>query len=158
MGVDVQPRHPSSNPHICEFGFLLFIKKNSLWGSPPPLSFQKNESLTFCARYLDDCITKLNRAPRHDDNPGPSVEAKKYLRIIGRPLSAFAAVQLDYNSWTRAQRCVLVNYLEIEKYTIQHKNFLTNGRRKSKRAIETEHHNTFYSWFVDHVSNLKCIM
>jgi hypothetical protein len=41
MGVDVQPSHPSSNPHGCEFGFLLFILKNSLWGSPPPLSFQK---------------------------------------------------------------------------------------------------------------------
>jgi hypothetical protein len=40
MGVDVQPRHPGSNPRGCEFGFLLFIK-NSLWGSPPPLSFQK---------------------------------------------------------------------------------------------------------------------
>jgi hypothetical protein len=25
MGVDVQPRHPGSNPHGCEFGFLLFI-------------------------------------------------------------------------------------------------------------------------------------
>jgi hypothetical protein len=25
MGVDVQPRHPGSNPHRCEFGFLLFI-------------------------------------------------------------------------------------------------------------------------------------
>jgi hypothetical protein len=121
-------------------------------------NYQYDESLTFCARYLDDCVTKLNRAPRHDDNPGPSVEAQKYLRIIGRPLSAFAAVQLDYNSWTQAQRCVLVNYPEIEKYTIQHKNFLTNGRRKSKRAIESEHHNTFHSWFVDHVSNLKCIM
>jgi hypothetical protein len=25
MGVDIQPRHPGSNPHGCEFGFLLFI-------------------------------------------------------------------------------------------------------------------------------------
>jgi hypothetical protein len=41
MGVDVQPRHPGSNPRGCEFGFLLLIKKNSLWGYPPPLSFQK---------------------------------------------------------------------------------------------------------------------
>jgi hypothetical protein len=37
----IQPRHPGSNPHGCEFEFLLFIKKNSLWGSLPPLSFQK---------------------------------------------------------------------------------------------------------------------
>jgi hypothetical protein len=43
MRVDVQPRHPGSNPHECKFGFLLFIKKNLLWGSPPPLSFQKKK-------------------------------------------------------------------------------------------------------------------
>jgi hypothetical protein len=30
MGVDVQPRHPGSNPHGCEFGFLLFILKKKL--------------------------------------------------------------------------------------------------------------------------------
>jgi hypothetical protein len=34
MRVDVQPRHPGSNPRECEFGFLLFIKKLAVGVSP----------------------------------------------------------------------------------------------------------------------------
>jgi hypothetical protein len=34
MGVDVQPRHPGSNPRGCEFGILLFIKKSRSGVSP----------------------------------------------------------------------------------------------------------------------------
>jgi hypothetical protein len=75
-----------------------------------------DESLTFCSRYLNDCVTKLNRAPRHDDNPVQSTDMLPYLRIFGSPLSAFSAVQLDYISWAQATRCVLVHYPEIQTY------------------------------------------
>jgi hypothetical protein len=42
MEVDVQPRHPGSNPHECEFGFLLFIKKTRCGGLPHRFPFKKN--------------------------------------------------------------------------------------------------------------------
>jgi hypothetical protein len=40
MGVDVEPRHPGSNPHGCEFGFLLFIKKTRCGGLPHRFPFK----------------------------------------------------------------------------------------------------------------------
>jgi hypothetical protein len=42
MGVDVQPRHPGSNPRGCEFGFLLFIKKTHYGGLPHRFPFKTN--------------------------------------------------------------------------------------------------------------------
>jgi hypothetical protein len=41
MGVDVQPRHPGSNPRGCEFGFLLFMKKTHCGGLPHRFPFKK---------------------------------------------------------------------------------------------------------------------
>jgi hypothetical protein len=41
MGVDVQPRHPGSNPRGCEFGFLLFIKKNRCGALPHRFPLKK---------------------------------------------------------------------------------------------------------------------
>jgi hypothetical protein len=43
MGVDVQPRHPGSNPRGCEFGFLLFIKKTRCGGLPHCFPLKKEE-------------------------------------------------------------------------------------------------------------------
>jgi hypothetical protein len=51
MGVDVQPRHPGSNPHRCEFGFLLFIKKKLTVGVSPTAFLSKKESEE---SFLDD--------------------------------------------------------------------------------------------------------
>ena len=80
-------------------------------------NYQFEESLNFCSsRYLLDSPTNINKAPRHDDNPGPLADAKKYLRIIGRPLSAFSSVELDCTTLSQAQRCVLVNYPKIMEY------------------------------------------
>ena len=79
-------------------------------------NYQFEESLNFCSRYLLDTSSNINKAARHDDNPDPSVDGTKYLRIIGRPLSAFSAIQLDLTTWEQAQRCVLVNYPKIEHY------------------------------------------
>jgi hypothetical protein len=79
-------------------------------------SYQLDESLTFCSRYLHDCTTKLTRAPRHNENPGPSTARESYLTTIGKPLSAFAVTQLDFVSWTQAARCVLVCYPKITAY------------------------------------------
>jgi hypothetical protein len=42
MGVDVQLRHPGSNPRGYEFGFLLFIKKTRYGGLPHRFPFKKN--------------------------------------------------------------------------------------------------------------------
>ena len=83
-------------------------------------SYQFEESLNFCSRYLLDTSANINKAPRHDDNPGPTTGDQKYLRIIGRPLSSFSVIKMDLTSWTQAQRCVLVNYTpEIKKTNIK---------------------------------------
>jgi hypothetical protein len=47
MGVDVQPRHPGSNPRGCEFGFLLFIKKTHCGGLPHRFPFKNTISSPF---------------------------------------------------------------------------------------------------------------
>jgi hypothetical protein len=48
MGVNVQPRHPGSNPHGCEFGFLLFIlKKLAVVVSPTAFLSKKSEFICF---------------------------------------------------------------------------------------------------------------
>jgi hypothetical protein len=44
MGVDVQPRHLGSNPHGCEFGFLLFIKKKLAVGVSPTAFLSKKKT------------------------------------------------------------------------------------------------------------------
>jgi hypothetical protein len=44
MGVDVQPKHPGSNPHGCKFGFLLFILKKLVVGVSPTAFLSKNIS------------------------------------------------------------------------------------------------------------------
>jgi hypothetical protein len=108
---------------------------------------------------LTDSNTKFNKAPRHDDNNNPSntTSSQAYLRIIGRPLSAHAATPLDLKSWTQAHRCVLVSYPGIDEFTSKHKKILSEGRRKSKREIESDHHRKFHTWFSDHVrTNLSC--
>ena len=112
-----------------------------------------DENLTFCSRYLSDCNTKFNRAPRHDDNYNPeqTPSSEPYLRIIGRPLSAHAAVSLDFNTWTQAHRCVLNSYPKIEEFADKHKQTLSARRRRSKREIESKHHRSFQDWFFDHV-------
>jgi hypothetical protein len=78
-------------------------------------NYQFDECLTFCSRYLNGCATKFNRPSRHDSTE-PNSAGQPYLRIIGRPLSGFASSQLDFVAWSQAQRCVLVNYPDIEKY------------------------------------------
>ena len=77
-----------------------------------------DESLTYCSRYLHDSKTKFNKAPRHDDSLGPSHETNSlpYLRIFGRPLSGYAATQLNYKSWTQAHTCVLMNCPDIDEF------------------------------------------
>jgi hypothetical protein len=58
MGVDVQPRHPGSNPHRYEFGFLLFIKKLALGVSPTAFLSKKRiaayEETTYMEALQDD--------------------------------------------------------------------------------------------------------
>lgn len=67
-----------------------------------------DESLTYCSRNLLGCHTKLNRPEPNENQP--------YLRKIGQPPSAFTTVELDFISWTQAQRCVLFNYPKINDY------------------------------------------
>ncbi|XP_051202273.1 uncharacterized protein [Lolium perenne] len=120
-------------------------------------SYLFDECLTFCSRYVDDCNTKFNRAPRHDDNLTSSANknCSKYLTIFGRPLSACSISELDYLSWTQAQKYVLFNYEHISSYTEKHMKSLAAGKkRKCKRQIEVEHHRTFHTWFIDHVQSL----
>jgi hypothetical protein len=120
-------------------------------------SYLFDECLTFCSRYVDDCNTKFNRTPRHDDNLTSSANknCSKYLTIFGRPLSACSTSELDYLSWTQAQKYVLFNYEHISSYTEKHMKALAAGKkRKSKRQVEVEHHRTFHTWFIDHVQSL----
>ncbi|KAK1644553.1 hypothetical protein QYE76_062358 [Lolium multiflorum] len=120
-------------------------------------SYLFDECLTFCSRYVDDCNTKFNRASRHDDNLTSSAKkgCSKYLTIFGRPLSACSTSELDYLSWTQAQKYVLFNYKHISSYTEKHMKALAAGKkRKSKRQVEAEHHRTFHTWFIDHVQSL----
>jgi hypothetical protein len=53
MGVDVQPRHPDSNPCGCEFWFLLFIKKLVVGVSPTAFLSKKNIN-TWLANIVGD--------------------------------------------------------------------------------------------------------
>jgi hypothetical protein len=75
-----------------------------------------DECLTFCSRYLEDCNTKFNIAPRHDDSSTSTAQNTEfeYLRILGRPTSACTTAELDYVSWIQAHRYVLFNYPKIE--------------------------------------------
>jgi hypothetical protein len=53
-GVDVQPSHPgSSSPRGHEFVFLL-LKKNLMWGFPPPLSITIMESNSIYLHYIEN--------------------------------------------------------------------------------------------------------
>ncbi|KAK1669200.1 hypothetical protein QYE76_057359 [Lolium multiflorum] len=120
-------------------------------------SYLFDECLTFCSRYVDDCNTKFNKAPRHDDNMTSSANknCSKYLKIFGRPLSACSTSELDHLSWTQAQKYVLFNYEHINYYTEKHMKALAAGKKKkNKRQVEAEHHRTFHLWFIDHVQSL----
>jgi hypothetical protein len=115
-----------------------------------------DECLTFCSRYLDDCNTKFNKAPRHDDNNSSTAQNTEfeYLRLLGRPTSACSTIELDFVSWTQAHRYVLFNYPRIECYTDKHISLLVGNKRRRKRDVEKEHHKKFHEWFVEHVQDL----
>ena len=74
-----------------------------------------DESLTFCSRYLTGCPSVFNRPTRHEENNGQM--QGQYLTKIGRPMTASAAIQLGFTTWTQAQRCVLFNYPNIGTFT-----------------------------------------
>ncbi|KAK1680568.1 hypothetical protein QYE76_041416 [Lolium multiflorum] len=100
-------------------------------------SYLFDECLTFCSRYVDDCNTKFNRAPRHDDNLTSSANknCSKYLTIFGRPLSACSISELDYLSWTQAQKYVLFNYEHISSYTEKHMKALAAGKKRKSTKL-----------------------
>jgi hypothetical protein len=59
MGVDVQPKHPGSNPHGCEFGFLLFIYfKTRCGGLPHRFPFKKSLNRLFSPSRCHPCTFK----------------------------------------------------------------------------------------------------
>jgi hypothetical protein len=92
---------------------------------------------------VDDCNTKFNKAPIHDDNMTSSKNknCSKYLKIFGRPLSACSTSELDHLSWTQAQKYVLFNYEHINYYTEKLMKALAAGKKKkNKRQVEAEHH------------------
>ena len=91
-----------------------------------------DECLTFCSRYIHGGRTKLNRVTRHDDDiTWTEIPAEnQYLIRLGKPLSACITKELDFISWSQAQRYVLFNYPSVTCYASQHKKLLSANKKR----------------------------
>lgn len=113
-----------------------------------------DETISFCSTYVNDYETRVSKVTSNIDgsNDSSSTNGNKYLRIIGRPMSArFEVDELDLDSWTEAEKYVLFKFPSISYYVQKHKLVLSEDKRRSMREVEIDHDSNFHNWFVDYV-------
>ncbi|XP_021758767.1 uncharacterized protein LOC110723717 [Chenopodium quinoa] len=125
-------------------------------------AYLAEECLVFCSRYLhDDFSSKLNRAPRNDDDTA-SNEDESLFPNVGRPLgvkkkSKGKKVSLDEDTLMKAHRYVLFNCDEISDYISEHQDLVNRQRsqgtrsKRSRWARAQEHSHDIGAWFKDRV-------
>uniref|UniRef100_A0A803MRX5 DUF4216 domain-containing protein n=2 Tax=Chenopodium quinoa TaxID=63459 RepID=A0A803MRX5_CHEQI len=106
--------------------------------------------------------SKLNRAPRNDDDDTASNEDGSLFPNVGRPLGVKKKnkgkkISLDEDTLMKAHRYVLFNCDEISDYISEHQDLVnrqrSQGRRgkRSRWARAQEHSHDIGAWFKDGV-------
>uniref|UniRef100_A0A803N0A6 DUF4216 domain-containing protein n=1 Tax=Chenopodium quinoa TaxID=63459 RepID=A0A803N0A6_CHEQI len=94
----------------------------------------------FCSRYLhDEFSSKVNRAPRNDDDDTASHEDGSLFPNVGRPLGVKKKnkgkkISLDEDTLMKAHRYVLFNCDEISDYISEHQDFVNRQRSQGRRG------------------------
>uniref|UniRef100_A0A803NA74 Transposase-associated domain-containing protein n=1 Tax=Chenopodium quinoa TaxID=63459 RepID=A0A803NA74_CHEQI len=161
--------------HVCKASRSLDVSERAILGKLK--SYVKNRSrpegsiaeaylaeecLIFCSRYLhDDFSSKLNRAPRNDDDTASNEDGSLF-PSVGRPLGVKKInkgkkVSLYEDILMKAHRYVLFNCDEISDYISEHQDLVnrhrSQGRRgkRSRWARAQEHNHDIGAWFKDRV-------
>uniref|UniRef100_A0A803LSF2 Transposase-associated domain-containing protein n=1 Tax=Chenopodium quinoa TaxID=63459 RepID=A0A803LSF2_CHEQI len=125
-------------------------------------AYMAEECLIFCSRYLhDDFSSKLNRAPRNDDDIASNEDGSLF-PSVGRPLGVKKKnkgkkVSLYEDTLMKAHLYVLFNCDEISDYISEHQDLVnrqrSQGRRgkRSRWARAQEHIHDIGAWFKDRV-------
>ncbi|XP_058201329.1 uncharacterized protein LOC131316070 [Rhododendron vialii] len=129
--------------------FLLTLKQYGWNKAHPEASIVKGylmyDCMNFCAQYLNDVETKLNRPARNYDG-GDS---------MGRGVGENMIFHLDDREWIQACRYILLNTSSVAPFIAYHIEFLKSKMpRADDHQIQREHFETFHAWFKDHVQLL----
>uniref|UniRef100_A0A803N0A3 DUF4216 domain-containing protein n=2 Tax=Chenopodium quinoa TaxID=63459 RepID=A0A803N0A3_CHEQI len=117
----------------------------------------------FCSRYLhDEFSSKVNRAPRNDDDDTASNEDGSLFPNVGRPLGVKKKnkgkkISLDEDTLMKAHRYVLFNCDEISDYISEHQDLVNRQRSQGRRGKRSrweraqEHSHDIGALFKDRV-------
>ncbi|XP_058216762.1 uncharacterized protein LOC131327634 [Rhododendron vialii] len=129
--------------------FLLTLKQYGQNKAHPKASIVKGylmeDCMNFCAQYLNDVETKLNRPARNYDG----------CVSMGRGVGENTIFHLDDREWIQAHRYILFNTSSVAPFITKHLEFLKSKMpRADDHQIQREHFKTFHAWFKDHVQLL----
>lgn len=75
-----------------------------------------DECLTFCSRYMDGVVTRLNRPSRNNDDGGVIENVLPIFSMPGRPLGKGHTKSFEEYTRMLAHQYVLFNCAEVGEY------------------------------------------
>ncbi|CAL5424059.1 unnamed protein product [Camellia sinensis] len=126
--------------------FLLTLKQYVRNRAHPEGSIAKGylmeECMNFCSRYLLDVETKSNRPRRNNEGDNN----------MGRAVGESTTFYLNDNELQQCHRYVLFNTSSVAPFISKHLEVIKSKMpRASDHQIQSEHFETFCTWFKDHV-------
>ncbi|XP_057443879.1 uncharacterized protein LOC130736038 [Lotus japonicus] len=110
------------------------------------------ECMTFCARYLTDMDSRLNRPDRYMDYASDEFVGLSVFKNNGRSIGGGSWESMSSSDIQQAHFYILQNCEEVRPWIEEH---MTKIRNESERNVAKRHREQFHKWFENEVVRLQ---